>query len=195
MNPLVLMFVLLATPAWAQPTVRMGIYQNSPKVAVSKVGEPEGIFVDLIQSIAQQEGWRLHYVTGTWAEGLARLGDDRGLAVLTGTLKDPHLPIREGALRALVALGSAGDNALFLGLDDGEVVLLAERVEERAQVSQANLSVAATRPRVFGGSQALWPASGEMMRSASGHARWSAHALKIGQSRWNTASMPRSGFT
>lgn len=57
----------------------------------------------------------------SWAaEGLARLGDDRGLAVLTGTLKDSHLPIREGALRALVALGSAGDNALFLGLDDGD---------------------------------------------------------------------------
>ena len=67
------MFVLLATPAWAQPTVRIGIYQNSPKVAVSKVGEPEGIFVDLIQAIAQQEGWRLDYVSGTWAEGLARL--------------------------------------------------------------------------------------------------------------------------
>lgn len=57
----------------------------------------------------------------SWAaEGLARLGDDRGLAVLTGTLRDPHLPIREGALRALVALGSAGDNALFLGLDDAD---------------------------------------------------------------------------
>ncbi|MFZ5439081.1 MAG: HEAT repeat domain-containing protein [Myxococcota bacterium] len=60
----------------------------------------------------------------SWAaEGLARLGDDRGLAVLTGTLKDPHLPIREGALRALVALGPAGDNALFLGLDDGDSYL------------------------------------------------------------------------
>jgi ParB family chromosome partitioning protein len=60
----------------------------------------------------------------SWAaEGLARLGDDRGLAVLTGTLKDSHLPIREGALRALVALGSAGDNALFLGLDDSDSYL------------------------------------------------------------------------
>lgn len=60
----------------------------------------------------------------SWAaEGLARLGDDRGLAVLTGTLKDPHLPIREGALRALVALGPAGDNALFLGLDDTDSYL------------------------------------------------------------------------
>ncbi|MFO0600690.1 MAG: HEAT repeat domain-containing protein [Myxococcaceae bacterium] len=60
----------------------------------------------------------------SWAaEGLARLGDDRGLAVLTGTLKDNHYPIREGALRALAALGPAGDNALFLGLDDGDAYL------------------------------------------------------------------------
>lgn len=60
----------------------------------------------------------------SWAaEGLARLGDERGLPVLTGTLKDSHLPIREGALRALVALGPAGDNALFLGLDDADSFL------------------------------------------------------------------------
>ncbi len=44
-----------------------------------------------------------------------------------------------------------------------------------------NLSVAATSARLFGGSNALWPLSGVMMRSASGHARWSAHALSIGQ--------------
>jgi hypothetical protein len=44
----------------------------------------------------------------------------------------------------------------------------------------ANLSVAATKARLFGGSKALWPLSGVMIRSASGHARWSAHALSIG---------------
>lgn len=60
----------------------------------------------------------------SWAaEGLARLGDDRGLPVLTGTLRDEHLPIREGALRALAALGPACDNALFLGLDDADTYL------------------------------------------------------------------------
>jgi len=47
--------------------------------------------------------------------------------------------------------------------------------------TQANLSVAATRARLFGGSKALWPLSGVMTRSASGHSRWSAHALSMGQ--------------
>jgi FMN-dependent NADH-azoreductase len=45
----------------------------------------------------------------------------------------------------------------------------------------ANLSVAATRARLFGDSKALWPLSGVMMRSASGHARCSAQALSMGQ--------------
>jgi hypothetical protein len=45
----------------------------------------------------------------------------------------------------------------------------------------ANLSVAATKARLFGGSVALWPPSAVMMSSASGHARCNAQALSIGQ--------------
>jgi len=56
--------------------VRVGIYENSPKVGLSKSGKPEGIFVDLIETIAAEEGWVLDYVPGTWAEGLNRL--DKG---------------------------------------------------------------------------------------------------------------------
>ena len=63
----------IALPASALPTVRVGIYQNSPKVGLSESGQPEGIFVDLIAAIAAEEGWDLEYVPGTWAEGLDRL--------------------------------------------------------------------------------------------------------------------------
>jgi hypothetical protein len=45
----------------------------------------------------------------------------------------------------------------------------------------ANLSVAATKARLFGGSVALCPPSAVMMISASGHALWRAQALSIGQ--------------
>lgn len=68
-----LMCLLLAAPVWAEQVVRVGVYQNSPKVALSASGKAEGIFVDLIEAIAQKEDWRIDYVTGTWAEGLARL--------------------------------------------------------------------------------------------------------------------------
>jgi len=57
----------------AEQTVRVGVYQNSPKVSLSEQGKPEGIFVDLLAGIAEQEGWKLQYVPVTWAEGLDRL--------------------------------------------------------------------------------------------------------------------------
>jgi len=59
--------------AWGAQKVRVGVYQNSPKVAVSEAGRPEGIFIDLIEGIAEQEGWEIEYVPGTWSEGLERL--------------------------------------------------------------------------------------------------------------------------
>ena len=70
----VLLLVLLWCPmAVAQRQVRVGVYQNSPKVGMSESGEPEGIFVDLVETIAEHEGWTIEYVFGTWPEGLDRL--------------------------------------------------------------------------------------------------------------------------
>lgn len=63
----------VAPEAQAGPNLRVGVYQNSPKIALSDSGRPEGIFIDLIEAIARSEGWSLEYVPGTWAEGLDRL--------------------------------------------------------------------------------------------------------------------------
>lgn len=63
----------MMSEAWAERTVRVGVYQNSPKVAVAEDGGAEGMFVDLIEAIAEEEGWSLEYVPGTWVEGLDRL--------------------------------------------------------------------------------------------------------------------------
>jgi len=54
-------------------TVTIGVYENAPKVFTSEDGRPSGIFIDIIEFIAQREGWNLKYVRGTWAEGLERL--------------------------------------------------------------------------------------------------------------------------
>ena len=69
---------LLAAPqtllADGEPAkLRVGLYQNAPKVIVSQDGQPQGIFVDLVEAIARDENWAVEYVPGTWAEGLARL--------------------------------------------------------------------------------------------------------------------------
>ncbi|MFC1896573.1 transporter substrate-binding domain-containing protein [Thermodesulfobacteriota bacterium] len=53
--------------------VTVGVYENAPKIFISESGQPSGIFIDIIESIAKSEGWNLHYVPGTWYEGLARL--------------------------------------------------------------------------------------------------------------------------
>ncbi|MHB8137383.1 MAG: ATP-binding protein [Smithellaceae bacterium] len=53
--------------------VRVGVYENAPKIFVDASGKPSGIFIDIIEYIAKSEGWDLKYVVGTWAEGLDRL--------------------------------------------------------------------------------------------------------------------------
>ena len=53
-------------------SVTVGLYENSPKIFTQN-GRPAGIFVDIIEHIASQEGWQLRYVSGSWAECLDRL--------------------------------------------------------------------------------------------------------------------------
>ena len=57
----------------AESVIRVGIYDNKPKVSLSVSGKPEGIFVDILEDIAAREGWTLEYVPGTWGQGLDRL--------------------------------------------------------------------------------------------------------------------------
>lgn len=54
-------------------TVRVGLYENRPKVFTDDHGQPAGIFVDLIRAVAQSEGWTLVYIPCTWKQGLDRL--------------------------------------------------------------------------------------------------------------------------
>ena len=89
----------------------------------------------------------------------------------------PHQPgmLSERRNDEVLATRSERDDAntpVFGALDPGDQDL---------RIQPANLSVAATSALLFGGSNALWPLSGVIMRSASGQARCSAHALSIGQ--------------
>ena len=57
----------------AARTVRVGIYDNPPKVYVDDDGRPAGLFVDLLERIAAEEGWRIEPVRCGWAACLAQL--------------------------------------------------------------------------------------------------------------------------
>ncbi|MFO7831002.1 MAG: ATP-binding protein [Desulfuromonadaceae bacterium] len=54
-------------------TLKVGVYQNPPKVFIDDTGEAAGIFVDIIEAVAAREGWEIEYVSGSWNRGLQRL--------------------------------------------------------------------------------------------------------------------------
>ncbi len=45
-----------------QNTLIVGVYENPPKIFTSESGKPAGIFIDVIEHIAESEGWNLRYV-------------------------------------------------------------------------------------------------------------------------------------
>lgn len=53
--------------------VKVGAYHNSPKMIITESGAVSGIFADIIDQIASEEGWQIEYIKGTWDEGLSRL--------------------------------------------------------------------------------------------------------------------------
>ncbi len=74
---LALVFLLLfQNHAFAQGNgsiIRVGIFQNHPIVFIDDNGVPQGLYIDLLREIANEEGWDVQFVPGTWTEGLERL--------------------------------------------------------------------------------------------------------------------------
>lgn len=57
-------------------TIKVGVYDNSPKVFVNEQGVPDGIFVDLLEVIAEKENLKIEYVIGEWDELLNKLKNE-----------------------------------------------------------------------------------------------------------------------
>ena len=53
--------------------VRVGYYENPPKLFNGIQGKAKGIFPEIIEDIAIKENWHIEWVPGTWKEGLTRL--------------------------------------------------------------------------------------------------------------------------
>ncbi|OPY87987.1 MAG: Non-motile and phage-resistance protein [Smithella sp. PtaU1.Bin162] len=71
---LILALLLSTSLVYAEKRiVKVGVYENAPKVFTDESGDPSGIFIDVIEYIAEKENWDLQYVSGTWVEGLDRL--------------------------------------------------------------------------------------------------------------------------
>ncbi len=66
-----------SSPAAPSRTVRIGLYQNEPKVFTDAAGRPAGFFVDLFDAIGRAEGWRVVWVPAEWEAGLEALENGR----------------------------------------------------------------------------------------------------------------------
>jgi signal transduction histidine kinase len=67
-------FLLFSLPlSSSAKVVRVGVYENNPKIFAGPEAQGRGIFADIIEEVARLEGWDLQYVPGSWQEGLQRL--------------------------------------------------------------------------------------------------------------------------
>ncbi len=71
-----------AASVWGSPAaraadetlaVRVGVYDNPPKISMDDKGQAVGFWPDILNVIAAKEGWRLEYVKCVWADCLAKL--------------------------------------------------------------------------------------------------------------------------
>ena len=53
--------------------IRVGIYPNEPKIYTDATGTPAGILIDILNSIASEENWKLRYVQCEWQKCLDEL--------------------------------------------------------------------------------------------------------------------------
>ena len=54
-------------------TVVVGVYENEPLIFTDTDQKIKGVFADILQYVAEKEGWQLEYRQGSWPEGLERL--------------------------------------------------------------------------------------------------------------------------
>ncbi|MDO8178632.1 MAG: EAL domain-containing protein [Undibacterium sp.] len=53
--------------------VRVGVYSNEPKIFTDATGKPSGVLIEVLESIAAKEGWKLEFVACDWQDCLDAL--------------------------------------------------------------------------------------------------------------------------
>ncbi len=59
-------FPVFAHEASPEKSLRVGVYQNKPKIFLNDDGNPDGIFIDILTDIAGKEKLKLEYVYNDW---------------------------------------------------------------------------------------------------------------------------------
>ncbi len=117
--------------------VRVGVYQNEPKVFMDEHGQPAGLFIELLERIAAEEGWTLAYQPCEWEACLTAL--ERGeIDLMPDVAYSPerderfdfhHTPVLESWSRVYAA-PQAGITSLR-DLDGKRVAVLSGSIQEQ----------------------------------------------------------------
>ncbi|MDD2685455.1 MAG: transporter substrate-binding domain-containing protein [Gallionella sp.] len=68
-----LLGVLLLSGHAVAREVRVGVYENMPKIFTDADGKPTGILIDVLQEVASREDWQLKFVICAWQTCLDKL--------------------------------------------------------------------------------------------------------------------------
>lgn len=79
MNKFIIAFFcfLSFTYLHAKENIRVGIYQNKPKIFLDANNKPSGFFIDILNEIAHQENWTITYVPCEWSKCLNMLHNQK----------------------------------------------------------------------------------------------------------------------
>ncbi len=70
----IVLFLISLGTLNAQKLIKVGIYQNKPLVYQDENGKAQGIYVDLIDAIAEKEMWLIEYKFNSWADNMQMIG-------------------------------------------------------------------------------------------------------------------------
>lgn len=70
---LVLLFLITLPLEVNAITLKIGTYENPPKIFTDEKGNVSGFWADITKYIAHQENWEIEWIHGTWNQCLQRL--------------------------------------------------------------------------------------------------------------------------
>ena len=68
-----LSMVILFVQGYGQNNIKIGVYDNPPKIFINDNGQPDGFFIDLISELSNRLNFTPEYINVTWPGGLDML--------------------------------------------------------------------------------------------------------------------------
>lgn len=90
---LLLLLVPTSLAESSDDVVNVGVYQSEPLVFIDQDGEVTGPYAYIIETIAENEGWEINYLQGSWEENIERL-ENNEIEILFAVPDSPEMDER-----------------------------------------------------------------------------------------------------